>query len=76
MFPYRLIRAVRTAYYIEFEENQEPDLDDDKEDSLLSNDMRSPSNYSKNSVPMHSQTKSASEGKKKRQNGMIRKFNP
>ena len=27
---------MRTAYYIEFEENQEPDLDDDKEDSLQS----------------------------------------
>ena len=33
-----------------------------------------PSNYSKNSVPMHSQTKSASKGKKKRQNGMIQTY--
>ena len=35
---------MRTADYIEFEENQEPDLDDCEEDSLQSNGMRSPSN--------------------------------
>ena len=57
---------MRTADHIQFEENQEPDLDDAEEDILQSNNMRSPSNYSENSIPTHSQTKSASKGKKKK----------
>ena len=65
MLPYRLRRAMKTADCIEFEENQEPDLDDEEEDTLQSNNIRSPRNYSKNSIPTHSKTKSVLKGKKK-----------
>ena len=67
---------MRTVDYTEFQENQEADLADDEEDSLQSNDMRSTSNCSGNSIPMHSQTKSASKEEKKNQKGMTRRFNP
>lgn len=61
---------MRTVDYTEFQENQEVDLADDEEDSLQSNDMRSTSSCSGNSIPTHSQTKSASKGEKKNQKGM------
>ena len=61
---------MRTVDYTEFQKNQEVDLADDEEDSLQSNDMRSTSSCSGNSIPTHSQTKSASKGEKKNQKGM------
>ena len=56
---------MKTPDCIEFEENQKPDLDDE-EDTLQSNDMRSPSNYSENSILTHSRTNSALKENKKK----------
>lgn len=57
---------MKTPDCIEFEEKQKPDLDDDEEDTLQSNDMRSPSSYSENSIPTHSRTNSDLKEKKKK----------
>ena len=58
---------MRTADYIDFEENQEPNLNDyDKEDSLQTNNIHSPENFSENNIPTQCQTKIASKRKKKK----------